>query len=405
MIPATYEEARRVLREFIPRAGRLYAEERNFDRGPQNRKNVSLLSAALQRRILSEKEVLQAVSQVHSFDASEKFTQEIFWRSYWKSWLELRPSVWRDYQKSLKFSKTQDFPDLEKALFAKTGIECFDFWRKELQETGYLHNHARMWFASIWIFTLKLPWQLGAQLFEEELCDFDPASNTLSWRWVAGFHTSGKHYIARAENIQKFTEGRFNPEGQLVENPQSPSYLAPLQEPLRENFVPFRSSSLKTGLLIHSEDLSLESLDWGAFIPSGLGVFDSVKKRSSRVEKYHQTALQDALTRHEKYFALKPELISGTNFVEGVTAWSQKNSFQEIVLIKPWQGYLKEHWDKVDKALESRSVKCRYLRRHYDKELAGKAKSGFFSFKAELPLVWERVQSEPQKETLWEVVS
>ena len=62
-----------------------------------------------------------------------------------------------------------------------------------------------MWFASIWIFTLKLPWQLGAAFFLEYLYDGDVASNTLSWRWVAGIHTKNKAYFASAENIQKYS--------------------------------------------------------------------------------------------------------------------------------------------------------------------------------------------------------
>ena len=62
-----------------------------------------------------------------------------------------------------------------------------------------------MWFASIWIFTLNLPWELGANFFYKNLLDADPASNTLSWRWVAGLHTEGKFYLARQENIEKFS--------------------------------------------------------------------------------------------------------------------------------------------------------------------------------------------------------
>jgi deoxyribodipyrimidine photo-lyase len=77
----------------------------------------------------------------------------------------------------------------------------FDDWAQELVATGYLHNHARMWFASIWIFTLRLPWELGADFFLRHLIDGDPASNTLSWRWVGGLHTPGKTYLATADNI------------------------------------------------------------------------------------------------------------------------------------------------------------------------------------------------------------
>ena len=61
-----------------------------------------------------------------------------------------------------------------------TGIEGFDDWARELVDTGYMHNHARMWFASIWIFTLRLPWALGADFFLRHLLDADAASNTLS---------------------------------------------------------------------------------------------------------------------------------------------------------------------------------------------------------------------------------
>jgi hypothetical protein len=93
----------------------------------------------------------------------------------------------------------------------RTGNGAVDQWAQELTETGYLHNHARMWFASLWIFTLRLPWALGADFFLRHLLDGDPASNTLSWRWVAGLHTRGKTYLARRDNILRFTDGRIDP--------------------------------------------------------------------------------------------------------------------------------------------------------------------------------------------------
>ncbi len=98
-----------------------------------------------------------------------------------------------------------------RAVEGKTGIECFDAWVEELLETGYLHNHTRMWFASIWIFTLRLPWELGADFTYRHFIDGDPASNTLSWRWVGGLHTRGKTYLARPDNIADHTGGRFRP--------------------------------------------------------------------------------------------------------------------------------------------------------------------------------------------------
>ena len=139
------------------------------------------------------------------------------WRTYWKGWLEQRPQVWTTYVTDITEARDQLSTDdsfaaeVAAAERGDTGIACFDAWVEELTQTGYLHNHARMWFASIWIFTLKLPWQLGADFFYRHLLDGDPASNTLSWRWVAGLHTRGKSYLARADNIAAYTVGRFTP--------------------------------------------------------------------------------------------------------------------------------------------------------------------------------------------------
>ena len=114
------------------------------------------------------------------------------WRTYWKGWLELRPSVWTDFLIELKKIKEefQNNQTYKNAIEGKTNVECFNYWVNELKENNYLHNHTRMWFASIWIFTLNLPWQLGAEFFMQHLYDGDAASNTLGWRWVCLLYTS-----------------------------------------------------------------------------------------------------------------------------------------------------------------------------------------------------------------------
>ncbi|MEM8664790.1 MAG: FAD-binding domain-containing protein, partial [Pseudomonadota bacterium] len=151
------------------------------------------------------------------------------WRTYFKGFLERRPTIWSAYRRDLQAvwaDADRDgslAADLKAAEDGRTGIDAFDHWANELTDTGYLHNHARMWFASIWIFTLRLPWQAGADFFLRHLLDGDPASNTLSWRWVGGLHTKGRTYLARADNIARYTEGRF-----------APCRLAPFAEPLSE---------------------------------------------------------------------------------------------------------------------------------------------------------------------------
>jgi len=207
---------------FIARAGRDYARTRNFDFGPERRDNVSMLSPWLRHRLVLEEEVIARTLARHTLSAAEKFVQEIVWRTYFKGFLEQRPSIWRAYRRDVAAlaerleAEPRRRADYDAAVEGRTGIDCFDAWAGELLDTGYLHNHARMWFASIWIFTLRLPWQLGADFFLRHLLDGDPASNTLGWRWVGGLHTRGKTYLARADNIAKYTEGRFNPVGRLA---------------------------------------------------------------------------------------------------------------------------------------------------------------------------------------------
>ena len=279
------------LRAFTPAMGRKYATARNHDFGPHDRSNVSALSAHVRRRLITEAELVGAALSAHGLEAAETFIQEVCWRTYWKGWLEQRPSVWRSYRSGVD----QDLSRLgecdamraryDAAIEARTGIECFDVWAGELVETGYLHNHARMWFASIWIYTLELPWRLGADFFLRHLIDADPASNTLSWRWVCGLHTAGKTYLARAGNINKYSGGRFEMQGYDLASKApalgapdhpAPSLPAPASPP---------DPSRPTLLLIHEEDglvedwsvsavevrgaVAIDALDHGASPPSG----------------------------------------------------------------------------------------------------------------------------------------
>ncbi len=184
-----------------------YNFKRNFDLGPDDKSNVSCLSPYISHRLITEYEVAKIVLAKFPYQKVEKYIQEIFWRVYWKGWLELRPQVWSDFTEDLKALKEDD--NYKKAINGETQIKCFNDWVIELKENNYLHNHTRMWFASIWIFTLNLPWQKGAEFFMKHLFDGDAASNTLSWRWVAGLQTKGKHYVAQAWNISKFTNNKY----------------------------------------------------------------------------------------------------------------------------------------------------------------------------------------------------
>ncbi len=204
--------AEKKLDSFIDNNLNEYSKLRNFDFGPNKRSNISCISPYVTHGVINEIEIIKKSLKKYSFVKNEKFIQEVLWRVYWKGWLELRPDVWTDFKYSLKKLK-KEYENNNKyieAINAKTNIDVFNSWVNELKNFNYLHNHTRMWFASIWIFSLKLPWQLGAEFFLQHLYDGDAASNTLGWRWVAGVQTKGKHYIATEWNIKKFTNNRFN---------------------------------------------------------------------------------------------------------------------------------------------------------------------------------------------------
>ena len=249
------------LNNFIHKNLTDYSKLRNFDFGPNKRSNISCLSPYVTHGVTNEIEIIKKVLEKYSFVKNEKFIPEVLWRTYWKGWLELRPKVWEDFLKDLTVIK-KDFKGNKNYLNAINGatdIDCFNQWVKELKNYNYLHNHARMWFASIWIFTLGLPWQLGAEFFMKFLFDGDSASNTLGWRWVAGVQTKGKNYVASEWNIKKFTNNRFN-NIKLDDNPtpiiDDRSYY------IVNNNFDNADLSISDTLLIFENNLSFEKSDF-----------------------------------------------------------------------------------------------------------------------------------------------
>ena len=379
-----------VLQAFLPKAGENYAQLRNFDRGTGMEScTVSALSPFIRRRILTEEEVLRATLGFHSPRTAGKFIQEVFWRSYWKGWLELRPTVWRDYRQEVErqLNRIQSEGGLRQmwqdACAGDTGIACFDAWARELAQTGYLHNHARMWFASIWVFTLGLPWALGADFFLRHLRDGDPASNTLSWRWVAGLHTQGKHYVASAQNIAKFTEGRFFPSGQLAQDPAPLPWQAP---PAPRSLAPTLAvqTGLRTGLLVHDEDVALDQALRTCPEPVAVGRMNSARHLSPLivapiVTDWAEGAITHALAAH-------PQLAPATTVTpETIAEWAESEGLEQIVTPYAPTGPVAEAFTAAQPTLEAAGIRLCQIRRTYDSRAWPFATHGFFRFKDQIP--------------------
>ncbi len=389
----TREEGLRRLRDFLPRAGAAYAAQRNFDDGP-GRRNVSVLSPWLRTRLVTEEEVVHAVLARHAFEASEKFVQEVFWRTYWKGHLEMRPALWTSARDRAAALHADLAPDLASRLAAaeegRTGIDCFDAWAVELNETGFLHNHARMWFASIWIFTLRLPWVLGADFFLRHLIDADAASNTLSWRWVAGLHTKGKHYVARPDNIASYTRGRFSPRD-LARDPQPLVQTGDVAAgPLR------RAEPVKPGvpslLLLSEDDLHPESapMPW-ADIRLVAG-FASPSARSSRpvgtpAAAFAVEAVQGAVHRVASARGLPGEMLPAAirDAADALVALCAREGVRQVV-----RGFLPVGWTAdafvaLRTALGASGIHVAEILRPWDARAWPHAGRGFFPFKARIP--------------------
>jgi len=386
------------LAEFAPHMGRDYRTLRNHDLGPAERGNVSLLSAHVRHRLILERELVETALAHHAPSACDKFVQEVFWRSYWKGWLEHRPAVWARYRAGLHAERDRLRSDrglervYEDALSGRTGIAGFDAWAQELVTTGYLHNHARMWFASIWTFSLRLPWELGADFTYRHFLDGDPASNTLSWRWVAGLHTRGKHYLARAANIRRFTAGRFDPAGMLDER------ATPLAEddgmPSPTALPPGDASPEgRVALLLTEEDLHPESLPLGRARVVAIAAVACTEQRSplgigEPVRRFADAAVADGLARAAEAFAAPAERLCG---FDDVITWAKGAGVKAVATAWAPVGPVAPQLDRLGATLRAEGMGLVRLRRDWDKAIWPHATQGFFRLKEKIPILLQEL--------------
>lgn len=366
--PLTRVAALERLERFVPKAAGAYAARRNLVDPQGDHRNVSRLSAALRRRLIGEDEVVRSVLAAHRYDKCEKFIAEVVWRTYWKGWLEQRPALWASYLAECETALLT--PQVHAAMEGRTGIDTFDHWACELADTGYLHNWARMQVASIWIFTLGLPWQLGARWFLDRLIDADPASNTLSWRWVAGLHTAGKTYLADADRIAAMTGGRFRPAG-LAESAAVPE-ASPMPSrtplPAMQEIDPGQP----TLVLITPEDCSLETvlppLDVRA-----VAVADGMARNG-----WDRAALGDAAARASGHWQCPTA-------AGDIVALALRHDCKQIVTGFAPTGPVAGELAALRNGLGERGVRLVEHQRDWDRQCWPHCGKGFFNLKSQIP--------------------
>jgi deoxyribodipyrimidine photo-lyase len=366
-------EALNNLNNFIENNLSEYSKLRNFDFGPTNRSNISCLSPYITHGVINELEVIDKSLKKLPFSKIEKFIQEVLWRVYWKGWLELRPNVWTDFLIELKevkkeFNNNQNYLN---AVEGKTNIDCFNQWVMELKEKNYLHNHTRMWFASIWIFTLELPWQLGAEFFMQHLYDGDAASNTLGWRWVAGIQTQGKHYLASEWNIKKFSNNRFQ---NIKLNENAPPKVSEKSYPLIKQ--QFNNSKIieKKNLLIFENNLSFEVSNFKENKFEKIYLISNINKNRS-------------IELDEKLIKFKSELIKDQKKrLEDKSINCEIIDISEIKNINDCYGLYPSVGENLD-YLKLNNVKINFLYRDLDQLAWQYCNKGFFNFKNYIPKI------------------
>ena len=381
LFPAKRQAALERLAEFEKTASR-YSRMRNHVLPDHS--NVSRLSPAIRHRLISEEETARYILHRYAFSTVEKFLQEVYWRRYWKDWLELRPQTWRDYCQEL--SSLEISPQATQAMSGEGPVAVMNHFAHELVETGYLHNHARMWFAAYWIHTLHLPWQIGADFFYRHLLDADPASNTLSWRWVAGLQTLGKSYLARKSNIEKYLHPDLlatHSQGlELLENPQAQKFensvrysAVKKEKQLTANLF---QSEHRTGFWIHEEDLSPPLPQEGVPV---LITLDSPRWQKRGYSKAKQSWLREALTDTASRYS-ESTLVEG-DAIQSLHHWALQNQLSQVVAMRPYVGELKDQLESGD----LNKLDITFLDRPEDLVTHAKAKAGFFGF-------WKSLEKE-----------
>ena len=176
-----------------------YAKTRNFLNG-----QVTYLSPYISRGVISTKQVMETVlKNGFSFFESEKFIQELAWREFYQRlWQVKKEHIWDDLKQAQPDVSHHEM--LSSLLNCNTGIQIIDEQINSLHETGYMHNHIRMYLASIACNIGKAHWRKPANWMYYHLLDGDVASNNCSWQWVAGSFSSKKYYCNQ-ENINKYT--------------------------------------------------------------------------------------------------------------------------------------------------------------------------------------------------------
>lgn len=367
--------------------------------------NVSGLSAAIRHRLVTEEEVARRTLERHPFRAVEKFVQEVCWRSYWKGWLERHPEVWRGFVEAARRIEADEAlcEACRVVEEGRAGAGVMDAFARELRRTGYLHNHARMWWASYWVHYRGLPWVAGARFFLRHLLDADAASNTLSWRWVAGLQTRGKTYVATEENIRRYCAGEILEAAGGAGLGAAPVRVGAVLEDAGEGGEPGGAETRREGreesaegsqegcgesagrpqegggavaLLLHAEDLSVETGPLKGLRPVVIVALRPGADEPAPRADWLGRALDDAARRAEAHYGCRVVFCDG---IGDAARKSAEAGAGALAAMRPFTGPLEDRlreWEAEGGA----GPRLELWQRGWDRAVLPLARRGFFPF-------------------------
>ena len=178
-----------------------YARNRNFLNGA-----VTHLSPYLRHGCLTLNETFDSVKKRFGTEA-EKLLLALAWRDYWRQVWQVEGNAIYSEMEPPKVA-IGHAPLSDDITQGQTGLPCIDAFVGDLLNTGYVHNHARMWLASYVVHHRKIDWRAAADWFEANLLDGDIASNHLSWQWVTSTFSS-KPYFFNKETLSRYTGEKY----------------------------------------------------------------------------------------------------------------------------------------------------------------------------------------------------
>tara|TARA_B100000945_G_scaffold263513_1_gene222345 strand:- start:444 stop:1154 length:711 start_codon:yes stop_codon:yes gene_type:complete len=229
-----------------------------------------------------------------------------------------------------------------------------------------------MWFASIWIFTLNLPWQKGAEFFIKNLLDGDAASNTLSWRWVAGLQTKGKHYVAQSWNINKFTNNKY----QDVKLNEKVSPLADVRDykitPLSLNF----EDNSNENLIVFENELNLENRKLKDYKNIYLILLSNDVRKIKLEKRVFEFKLKMIYDQKKRFNQI--QIYDETKFQTLI----EKVKYFDVIY--PCIG---ENYSYLNNIEKTRNLKLNFILRDEDRFSWQFSSKGFFNFKNNIPKI------------------